>query len=175
MSADVHTLDKLVHSLDVDVIRDLLQRAGYRAEIVTDTDGARLVRSSTGGLAFHVRLADALSGEPSTFAASNIFAALQVQGALPLSIINRWNASKRYARLYLAGDVLMLDMDISVLGGVTAAHLHALILLWDRLVQDLLGYLREAVAGLAAKEIAPPPAAAVAPSQDTDARRAASG
>ncbi len=157
MSADERALDKLVHSLDADAIRDLFQRAGYRAEIVTDTDGARLVRSSTGGLAFHVRLADPLSGDTPTFAAANIFAALQVQGTLPLSIVNRWNASKRYARLYLAGDVIMLDMDISVLGGVTMSHLPAQVLLWDRLVQDLLRYLREAVAGLAANEGSPAP------------------
>lgn len=80
---------------------------------------------------------------------------LQVQGEVPAQLVPGWNQSRRFARMWLQGNFLVLEMDVTVAGGVTADHLRAQIGLWDRLLQELLLHLRQnaeppAMANLAA-------------------------
>lgn len=70
-------------------------------------------------------------------------AAVQVQGDFPLEVINRWNATRRFARLQLGESFLVLTQDVSAIGGVAPDHLRGQIEIWDQLVQQLVGYLRE--------------------------------
>lgn len=151
--------DTIIPHLTVETLREAMQAAGYRVEQVTDPiTNASYLRSATGGLAFDVRPGNRLAADENGFVDAAFVAAFQVQGELPLQIVNQWNVTRRFARLQLSPPFLALTLDISAAGGVTPANLHATITIWDRLVQDLLGYLREALNTLAAKNAVPPAA-----------------
>jgi hypothetical protein len=140
----------MIRSLTPERLRELMQQAGYRAEIITGPDAPSL-RSATGGLPFEIRFVNATPGDSTTYADIMFLAGLQVQGELSLDIVNRWNSTKRFARLHLSQNYLVLAMDVVVLGGVAPEHLGAQIELWDRLLQELLSYLRSLATEQAAK------------------------
>jgi len=68
---------------------------------------------------------------------------------LPLDVVNRWNASRRFARLQLSPPFLALSLDFSLAGGVTQTYVRAQIEIWDHLMQQLVSFLREELAILA--------------------------
>ena len=142
--------DAILLKLSLEAVREVFQQAGYRVETVTDpVANIPYLRSATGGLAFDIRPGNRLVGDDQGFADFALTAVLQVQGELPLEPVNRWNATRRFARLQLSHPFLVLCMDISATGGVTSDHLRAQIEIWDRLVQELIAHLREELAKLA--------------------------
>jgi hypothetical protein len=138
--------DATLLKLNFESLREALQEAGYRVERVTDAAADVVsLRSSTGGLAFDVHPGNRLVGDQG-FADVAFVAALQTQGGLPMEVVNRWNATRRFGRLQLiqAGAAFLLfSMDVSVAGGVTRAYLRTQIETWDRLAQDLVSFLRD--------------------------------
>lgn len=161
--------ERAIHPhLAVALLREVLQSAGYRAEEGKDGDNAPLLRSATGGLGFEVRFANPLPDQAGAFADAALRAAFHVQGDLPLSLVNRWNASRRFAHLSLSGDLLLLEMDVVALGGVTADNLRAHVEIWERLVNQLIAWLRAELPKLA--KVAP-----VAESAARDADPSGSG
>jgi hypothetical protein len=165
--------DTPVVKLTLDALRDVLQQVGYRVEEVTDpVANVPYLRSATGGLAFDIRpgnrLADADDG---SFVDAAFTAVLQIQGELPLDLVNRWNATRRFARLQLSQQFLVFCLDVSVAGGVMPNHLRAQIEIWDRLVQELIVYLRDELRQLTATNGATPAAdAARTPGRDSAAK-----
>jgi hypothetical protein len=150
--------DANVTKLSLDDLRELFQAAGFRVETVTDpVAGLAYLRSATGGLAFDVRPGNRIAGTDDIVDLA-LVAPLQVQGELPLEIVNRWNLTRRFARLQLGAPFLVFSMDLVVLGGVSRAFLRGQIEMWDRLVQELVVYLRDELGKLAK----PAPAAPVA-------------
>ncbi len=146
----------ILSSLVPQTLRDLLQDAGCRAEIVAPAAGAPaglppILRSATNGMAFEARFADPLPEAPEDgaarrFAGFALIAGLRVVGDLPSALVNRWNAERRFGRLFLQADMLVLVLDVILTGGVRADHLRAHIALWDRLIQELMFYLRAELA-----------------------------
>jgi Putative bacterial sensory transduction regulator len=142
--------DNTISKLTLDSLREILQLAGYRVETVTDpVANIPFLRSATNGLAFDVRPGNRFAGDEQSFVDVALVAVLQVQGELPLDVVNRWNATRRFARLQLSQPFLALSLDFSVAGGVTQNHLRAQIEIWDYLIQQLIIYLREELASLA--------------------------
>ncbi len=172
-------LPDLIQTVALDSLRDILQQAGYRVETVADpVANVPYLRSATGGLAFDIRPGNRLPNEAQGFADVAFTAVLQIQGELPLDLVNRWNATRRFARLQLSQTFLVFCMDVSISGGVAPNHVRAQIEIWDRLVQELIAYLREelpklATANGAAKPapqnttLAPDPDRATAPAAST--------
>jgi hypothetical protein len=151
----------IVTSFTLDSLRESFQSAGYRIETLTDpVANVQYLRSATAGLAFDIRCGNRFAGAEESFADVTLLALLQVQGDLPLDIVNRWNATRRFARLQLSPPFLVFCFDICVAGGVAPNNLRAQIEIWDRLVQELIGYLRDELARLGAAQAAPVPAAA---------------
>jgi hypothetical protein len=139
--------DEILSSVTPDLLRDLLQDAGCRVMIAAPSANAPsgsppVLRSATNGLAFEIRFTDPVSQDAARFAGFALMAGLMVQGDLPSALISRWNAERRFARLFLQTNMLILAQDVTLAGGVGRDHLRAQIILWDRLVQDLLHYLR---------------------------------
>jgi hypothetical protein len=143
-------------------LRDLLQQAGYRAELMTDRPAAPYLRSAAGGIPFELQLVNHMPGGGEGYADISFAAALLVQGEMKLALVNDWNNSRRFARLRWIRNMAVLDMDVSVLGGMTQAHLQALIAIWDQLLQDIVPFLRNAFARIAAANSTPRGKAAVA-------------
>ena len=138
------------HALIPEALRDIMSEAGYRVERVKLPEEVVCLRSATGGLTFEVRFANQVTDQSGAYADAVFQAVFQVEGELPLELINKWNVTRRFGRLYVLPRALLLNMDTSVLGGVTSDYLRAQIEIWDRLVQQFLAYLREDVPKLSA-------------------------
>jgi hypothetical protein len=167
--------DTVTVKLTLDDLRGALQQVGYRVEEATDpVANVPYLRSATGGLAFDIRPGNRLADADDSFVDAAFTAVLQVQGELPLDLVNRWNATRRFARLQLSQQFLVFCLDVSVAGGVTPNHLRAQIEIWDRLVQELIVYLRDELRQLSAKNGATPPVAPQAPERESATEASAS-
>jgi hypothetical protein len=150
-------MSNTIATLSLDSLRDVLQQAGYRVETVTDpVANIAYLRSATTGLAFDIRPGNRATDGSDGFIDAALTAVLQVQGDLPVDIVNRWNATRRFARLQLSHPFLVLSLDVSVAGGVAPNHLRAQVEIWDHLVQQLVTYLREELPKLAQFNVAKP-------------------
>lgn len=148
--------DTVVTRLTLDSLREIVQSAGYRVETASDpVANTTYLRSATNGLAFDIRLGNYLADADPGFVDVAFVAVLQVQGELPLALVNHWNATRRFARLQLSQPFLVLSLDVSVAGGVMSKHLRAQIEIWDHLVQQLIAYLREELPKLASPAAKP--------------------
>jgi hypothetical protein len=153
-------MSDIISRLTLDGLRETFQGAGYRVEAMSDPlANIEYLRSATSGLAFDIRPGNRFADEEQSFADVTLMAPLQVQGELPLDVVNRWNATRRFARLQLSQPFLVFCLDICVAGGVTRDNLRAQIEIWDRLVQELVGYLRDELSKLAAAKTAAAPVA----------------
>lgn len=162
----------LMTELDMEALRDLVQSAGYRVEMLKEGQ-VSFLRSATNGLPFDIRPGNSFAGAGERFADIAFVALFAVRGTLPLDLVNRWNRSRRFGRLFLdqpvAGqEFLVFCMDASVAGGVAPRQLLAQIELWDSLVQQLIPWLREELSKIApaidTTSSAPVAQATVAPS-----------
>lgn len=139
--------EPLVTDLNIEALRDLVQGIGYRVETVKDGK-ATFLRSATNGLPFDIRPGNSFAGGAGRFADVAFVALFAVRGTLPLDLVNSWNRSRRFGRLFLDQPVpgqefLVFCMDVSVAGGVAPRQLRNQIELWDGLVQQLIPWLRE--------------------------------
>jgi hypothetical protein len=149
-------MSETITKLTLEELRESFQNAGYRIEKLTDPVANTIyLRSATAGLGFDIRPGNRLVGEEQGFVDVTLVATLQVQGELPLDLVNRWNTTRRFGRLQLSHPFLVFCLDVSLAGGVTQNYLRAQIEIWDRLVQELIAYLREELPKLAAETGAP--------------------
>ncbi|MBB4198987.1 hypothetical protein CCR94_08150 [Rhodoblastus sphagnicola] len=147
--------ETVIAKLTLESLRDTLQTLGYRVETMTDpVANVTCLRSATNGCGFEIRPGNPIPGGDE-FVDAALVAVLQVQGDLPLGIVNQWNVSRRFARLQLSSPFLALTQDISVVGGVTPSHLRSQIEIWDRLIQELIVYLRTELSKLVSNQAAP--------------------
>jgi hypothetical protein len=136
--------DAIITKMSLDSLRENIQLAGYRVETMTDpVVNTTYLRSATSGIVFDIRPGNRLADSDQSFVDVAFIAALQVQGELPLDIVNRWNVTRRFGRLQLSQPFLILSHDVSVAGGVAQNHLRAQIEIWDHLLQQLISFLRE--------------------------------
>ena len=171
--SDTTMSDAIITHLTLDSLRDALQQSGYRVETVTDpVANIPYLRSATAGMSFDVRPGNRLLGAEDNFVDVAFVALLQVQGELPLDLVNRWNATRRFARLQLSVPFLLLSLDATVAGGVTQNHLRAQVEIWDQLIQQLIAYLREELPRLAQAGAAngqmPHPSQSTLPANDVE-------
>ncbi len=87
--------------------------------------------------------ATALAADENSFVDFTFSAWLNIEGELPLDVVNRWNALRRFGRLQVVPGFLALTMDVSLIGGVSPNNVRANVEIWDHLVQALVPYLRE--------------------------------
>lgn len=135
-----------IRALTASSLAELMHLRGYRVERITDPTGAEVLRSATGGLAFEIRLASPEPGASGGFLDFACLAAIRIEGTLDPAVLNAWNDARRFARLHLRDGHLVLAQDVSVAGGVLAGHVLTQLEIWDRLLQDLPGFLRAEVA-----------------------------
>ncbi|MGY2292785.1 YbjN domain-containing protein [Pseudomonas sp. SDO528_S397] len=131
---------QLIASVTPHTLTELLQASGYRVN-QTEQNGSVQLLSASQGIGFSVRF-----GNPATEQGSYVdftySCALRVQGELPKGLADVWNASRRFARLSLQGEFLLMEMDV-VVAGVGATYLRGQLELWDRLLQEFIVYLRD--------------------------------
>jgi hypothetical protein len=139
-----------IMSVNPEQLGEIMQTAGYRTEHRTDTNGTPLIASATGGISFNVRLGNRAVAPVEGYIDFTYLTVIKIEGEFPLERINDWNRNKRFSRLHKVDDFIVLDMDIIVAGGVTQNHIRATMELWDRLLQEMMGWLRGDVAAAGA-------------------------
>ncbi|MGO4683754.1 YbjN domain-containing protein [Hyphomicrobium sp. 2TAF46] len=132
-----------------DDVKDTLQAAGYRVEVLT-ADGMAVLRSATAGLPFDIRLGNQLPGPEGRHLDMTFVALFAVRGVFPEKLLNDWNRTRRFARLFLDRatpdqEFLVLGMDVGIAGGVSTQYLRAQMEIWDALVNQLIAWLRTAL------------------------------
>ncbi|MDB6446311.1 MULTISPECIES: YbjN domain-containing protein [Pseudomonas] len=134
-------MTSLIEHVSPTSLTELLQSAGYRVN-ETEQNGIVQLLSASQGIGFAVRF-----GNPTPTAGQYLdftfSCALRVQGELPAGLAELWNASRRFARLSVQGEFLVMEMDVVVAAGVSGDHLRSHLELWDRLLQEFIVYLRE--------------------------------
>ena len=133
-------MSELITSVSVQSLTELLQEAGYRVN-QSEQNGIVQLLSASQGIGFAVRFGNP-AAEQGSYVDFTYSCALRVQGELPEGLAQVWNASRRFARLSVQGEFLLMEMDV-VVAGVGATHLRSQLELWDRLLQEFIVYLRE--------------------------------
>jgi len=133
-------MSELITSVTVQSLTDLLQDAGYRVN-QSEQNGIVQLLSASQGIGFAVRFGNP-TAEQGSYVDFTYSCALRVQGELPEGLAPVWNASRRFARLSVQGEFLLMEMDV-VVAGVGVTHLRSQLELWDRLLQEFIVYLRE--------------------------------
>lgn len=129
-----------IESMDINQLREMLQKSGYRSTDV-EQNGAIQLRSASQGIGFALRPGNSAKEEGHVLDFT-LSCALRVQGELPSALVNEWNSQKRFARLSPMGELLVLEKDVVVTGGVGERYLQANMELWDRLLQEYVLFLR---------------------------------
>lgn len=135
------TSPQLITGVTADSLTDVLQASGYRVNRSEQNALVQLLSASQ-GIGYAVRFGNPAS-EAGHYVDFTFSCALRVQGELPAGIAELWNASRRFARLSVQGEFLVMEMDVVVAAGVSADHLRGNLELWDRLLQEFIVYLRE--------------------------------
>lgn len=143
---------ELVAEATIENFRDLVQSCGYRVEIIRDGKLTYL-RSATNGLSFDIRPGNLAPNFTSRYADMAFMTFFNVRGTLPLDLLNRWNGTRRFSRLFLEQaspdqQFLVFAFDVSMIGGVSRSHLRANLEIWDNLIQQLVPWLREELSRL---------------------------
>lgn len=134
-------MTQLIAHVSPQSLTEVLQAAGYRVN-QTDQNGIVQPLSASQGIGYAVRFGNP-AGEQGSYVDFTFSCALRVQGELPAGLAELWNASRRFARLSLQGEFLVMEMDVVVAAGVSADYLRGNLELWDRLLQEFIIYLRD--------------------------------
>ncbi|HSW12134.1 MAG TPA: YbjN domain-containing protein [Solimonas sp.] len=130
-------------------IADILRKAGYRATVV-EHDKFPQVQSAAQGLGFFISFGNGVPGSAGTYVDFSYHCWISIQGELPEGLIETWNQSRRFARLFRQGQLLVLTMDVVVAGGVSEPYLAAQAELWDRVIHDFLHHVKRPAAAQSA-------------------------
>lgn len=134
-------MTQLIAHVSPQSLTDELQAAGYRVNQTEQNNIVQLLSASQ-GIGFAIRFGNP-AAEQGSYVDFTFSCALRVQGELPAGLAELWNASRRFARLSVQGEFLLMEMDVVVAAGVSADYLRGTLELWDRLLQEFIIYLRD--------------------------------
>lgn len=144
---------ELLNTVNAEQVSDAIKAAGC-AVTTTEQDGTTWLHSASHGIGFQVLWGNAVT--PGQYADFTLSCPLRVQGGvLPEGVLTEWHRTKRFARVALHGDFVVLEMDVMVAGGVAPAHLAVSLQLWTQMMGQFFLHLRnykpESVAGTEAE------------------------
>ena len=138
----MHALDdgpRLLCELSPDELMQLLADFGYPvcAEhfVVTGELPTALLGEDMG-----VRLGRWSAG-PNGYRDFSFCAAVPMLGMVPPERTALWNRSRRFSRLYEVEDCLVLEMDVTLAGGVSPGYVLQAVERWERTAHELLAFL----------------------------------
>lgn len=133
----------LVRTVTLGDLATMLQEKGFRAETVDWPGGREALRSAAGGVAFNVV---AGNGTTAGYHDYTYFASFRIDGLPVDEICGKWNAARRFGRVHAREGVLNFEMDVILGTGVSPGYLAVTLELWNQLLNELLGALREEAA-----------------------------
>lgn len=135
----------LITAIAPQQLTDILQQAGFRANLV-DNNGAPQIHSASQGVAFVVGFGNPSTQQQGSYNDFALNCLLQIEGTLNPELIASWNRSRRFARLSQQGSWLVLTLDVLVVGGISPEWLRAQFELWDALLREYVRHLQTPVA-----------------------------
>lgn len=136
------TATALIETVSADSLTTLLQDAGCRVNR-TEQNAVVQLLSASQGVGYAVRFGNQHATQAGQYLDFTFSCALRIQGELPAGLAERWNISRRFARLSVQGEFLVMEMDVFVADGVSQKYLLGSLVLWDRLLQEFIVYLRD--------------------------------
>lgn len=131
---------ELLNTVNAEQVSDAIKAAGC-AVTTTEQDGTTWLHSASHGIGFQVLWGNAI--KPGQYADLTLSCPLRVQGGvLPEGVLTEWHRTKRFARVALHGDFVVLEMDVMVAGGVSPAHLAVSLQLWTQMMGQFFLHLR---------------------------------
>ncbi|SEQ14483.1 Putative sensory transduction regulator [Solimonas aquatica] len=140
-----------VASLSLAEIADVLRGAGLRATLAEQQDGRQLIQSAVQGIGFVVTGGNCAPQQQDRYVDLSFSCLIATDGGLDAAMAQRWNAGKRFARMYHSGEMLVVAMDVFIAAGEPAALLRAYCELWDRVLHEFIAFVRSMPAAPAAK------------------------
>ncbi|MBB3211136.1 hypothetical protein FHW67_000371 [Herbaspirillum sp. Sphag1AN] len=133
---------ELIYALTAERLADAIKAAGCSVTILSD-NGIDNLRSASQGIGFQV-----LWGNPAAYTGEfldcTIRCPLRIQGTtLPAGLAAQWHRTTRFARIVEHPEVVSLEMDIFVVGGVTPDYLNLSIQLWTQIMGKFFLHLRQ--------------------------------
>ncbi|UIN21421.1 YbjN domain-containing protein [Herbaspirillum frisingense] len=134
-------LGSLIHSVSAQQIGEAIKAAGCAVTIL-EQNGFPMVHSASHGVGFQVLWGNP-AGETGQYLDFTLSTPLRVQeGVLPEGLIAEWHRSKRFARVVQHGEMISLEMDVIVAGGVSASYLNMVVQLWTQMMGQFFLHLR---------------------------------
>lgn len=117
-----------------------IRNAGCAVSIVPEDDTTRL-HSASHGVGFQVLWGNRVGNDQ--YLDFTLSCPLRVEGGqFPDALLNEWHRSRRFARIAAHGDFIVLEMDVSVTGGVTDAFLSVAMQVWIQMMGQFFLHLR---------------------------------
>lgn len=133
-------MTEFVRTVSLDDLTRVLQQRGFRAEKLEWAGGREALRSATGGVTFTIVSGN---GTPGAYTDFTYFANFRLEG-LPLAeICEKWNMGRRFARAHGRDGILNIELDVVLGTGVSPDYVAVTLELWNQLLNELLGLLRE--------------------------------
>ena len=130
----------LLHTVSADQVADAIKAIGC-AVTSAEQDGVTRLHSASHGIGFQVLWGNVAA--PGKYADLTLSCPLRVQGgSLPAGLLEEWHRSKRFARVAVHGDFVVLEMDVLVAGGVTTDFLTLNLQLWTQMMGQFFLHLR---------------------------------
>ncbi|MFJ3047933.1 YbjN domain-containing protein [Herbaspirillum chlorophenolicum] len=148
---------ELLYAVTPEQIAEAIKAAGCSVTTL-EHNGVGHLHSASQGVGFQVLWgnAGAAAGQFIDFTMS---CPLRVQGGvLPQGLIAEWHRNKRFARIVEHGEMISMEMDVLVVGGVSQAYLNMTVQLWTQMMGQFFLHLRN----FTAQEPAAAPAAQAA-------------
>lgn len=131
---------ELLLALGAEDMSEAIKAAGCSVTPI-EQDGVVRLHSASHGVGFQVLWGNQLA--PGRYADLTFSCPLRVQGGvLPESVLADWHRSKRFARVALHGDFVVLEMDVVAAGGIAATHLAVMVQLWTQMMGQFFVHLR---------------------------------
>lgn len=123
-------------------IAEILQGAGYRAEMTTDSQGDPLIQSTTEGSTFAIYFYDCSDTAVRSCKSIQFAIGFDMAQGTTTAHVNDWNRRNRFAKVYLDDENdPWLEFDVNIEGGVTQANLRVILDLWAHLVADFKNHI----------------------------------
>ncbi|WP_066266575.1 YbjN domain-containing protein [Hydrogenophaga palleronii] len=134
------TATALLFAMTPDQVADAIKSSGCAVTAI-EQDGVVRLHSASQGIGFQVLWGNAsATGE---YLDLTLSCPLRVQGGvLPESVLADWHRSKRFARVALHGDFVVLEMDVLAAGGISPNHLAMMMQLWSQMMGQFFVHLR---------------------------------
>ena len=140
----------MLFTVTPDQVSEAIKAAGCSVTAL-EHNGIAHLHSASQGVGFQVLWGNAgpAAGEFLDFTMS---CPLRVQGGvLPQGLIAEWHRNKRFARIVEHGEMIALEMDVIVVGGVSKTNLAMTVQLWTQMMGQFFLHLRN----FAAQDAAP--------------------